>query len=817
MNVPTTAPNNLPGDFQLQKAFTVRQVTRALGISRQAVYNRLADVRSSPLNGENLCPFDLLPLDWQLRITKRGIKRGFENGEDYLRSISTAAWRPALPWSQVSTKEQIKAAQLQRALTPALALRAEPHVSAAQVEQAALRGFKTEFGYEITARHLRRLVARTVERDGGDENWQRLEIYLDERAFAVRKPAARQVLENEYQHRNLDEVFETLENRQDPTADDRQYLWDAVFRHYEQASPSVGRDRRVFKASLLDHIFKAFPPGTLCSSSASLKRRFDEKYKQWQDGGRVPSALQDKRPLNSGRFRQAEFVSDLAAIRDRAILHDGNIALAYNLLHEEGKLSREFCEFYPYVKGEVPGAVRAAVDREVRMCLPIRRGPWQARMRGPFIQRDWSDVRPGDWFCADDVTWNHYFKEQSPDGGSRIHRGECLLMTDLRTGYPLDFLLIAGHYNGEHIRSLALRVHDRVGLPRKGFYFERGVWCSNVVVGDKKQGTPVHWRDAENGLCSMDLGLEVRHATTPRAKPIEGQLRIIQERMRCIPGFIGFNERTEEHEREQELIARANNGDPAALRRFPTQAEWAASISKVLENFAEAQQEGVMLDGKSPVQAWTEEIPQHPLRKLSDELRYVLSTHKKEVTVRQEGIVLIIRGQRRIYFNEDTGRLIGQRVLAFYNLEMPELLTVSNMERTSYFSVRAVQLPAMSATREQLDEVNRLRNAHMAPAKAIFSSIKHPVVSTITRDNEHGVQMQSLGKFINTQAAVAKSKDTERARKLRALRERAVCAGVNLSTSDVRNPDDALQALDRLKHFESQMEAEEQDNSRDSQ
>ena len=40
-----------------------------------------------------------------------------------------------------------------------------------------------------------------------------------------------------------------------------------------------------------------------------------------------------------------------------------------------------------------------------------------------------------------------------------------------------------------------------------------------------------------------------------------------------------------------------------------------------------------------------------------------------------------------LYCNKHTGTLIGEEVLAFYNLEMPELLTVCDMKRQSYFSV----------------------------------------------------------------------------------------------------------------------------------
>ena len=805
-------------------AFTAQQIARAMGASRQAVAKGLERTAPAALvvSGKPVAAwsFDSLPIDWQLEVTRRGVKRGFENGQTFLASHPMIPWTAPLPWGQVSGREQAKAVKLQKALARALELRGDPEATAGQVEQAGLEDYRAEFNYPISARHWCRLLCRTIERDGGEENWQRVELYLDDRAFVTAAPR-REVVRAEYQHRELEDALTALENRQAPTAEDRKFLWDAVFRHYERHtdsladSPQGNSERRVFKTSLVSYLFKAFPEKTLCATLASLKRRFDEKLIHWRDGGRTPGALEDKRPIQSGKFRKVRFQKDLEAIRDRAILHDGSISLAYRLLHEEGKLSKGFCDFYPFdvrtAKSEVPAAVRAAVAPRVKMCLDLRLGEWQAKMAGPYIQQEHLEA-PGDWFCADDLCWNHYFRDHLPDGRERILRGECLLMTDYKTANPLDFLLIAGKYNGEHVRSLVLKVHDRIGLPRLGYKFENGVWKSRLVVGDKVQGAPVHWRETENGLRSGDLKLDVRHARArnPRGKAmLEGALRILQERMRCIPGFVGFNERTEKHEREQALIARANNGDKEALLQFPTQAEWVAKISEVLERFAHDPQNGETLQGKSPAEAWAEEIRQRPLRKLPEEARYILSTHRKEITVRQEGIILTIRGHRRIYFNEHTGRLIGQPVLAFYNLEMPELLTVSDMDRKNYFTVRAVKLPAMSATREQLAEANQLRKAHMAPARAIFGSIKHEVISTVTRDTEQGDQSNELGRFHNEEMARAKTQDGERGRKLRKLQAKAATAGIELAGT-VRNPDDALEAIDRRAHFLQAMREEEE-------
>jgi len=130
-------------------------------------------------------------------------------------------------------------------------------------------------------------------------------------------------------------------------------------------------------------------------------------------------------------------------------------------------------------------------------------------------------------------------------------------MADARTSYPLGHLMVIGKYNARHIRKLILSVHDDIGLPHLGFYFEQGVCSSRWIDGTPRPGSNcMDWRETEGGLQGPPLGLRVRHATTPRAKTIENMLRHLQEGMRPEPGFVGFNERTDKRERMQDFLNR---------------------------------------------------------------------------------------------------------------------------------------------------------------------------------------------------------------------------------------------------------------------
>src|ERR1017187_10017445 len=169
--------------------FTASQIVRAAAISRQAVHAGLQSIASAGVvssQGKDVAGwrFSDLPLDWQFEITRRGVKRGFGNGEAFLANLPEP-WKCPLAWDQVPEHQRDKAVKLHKALARALAMRGDGNSAAAQGELAELDAFKAEFGYAIHGRHWRRLLHRTVERDAGEENWQRLEIYLDDRAIAA--------------------------------------------------------------------------------------------------------------------------------------------------------------------------------------------------------------------------------------------------------------------------------------------------------------------------------------------------------------------------------------------------------------------------------------------------------------------------------------------------------------------------------------------------------------------------------------------------------------------------------------------------------
>jgi hypothetical protein len=424
-------------------------------------------------------------------------------------------------------------------------------------------------------------------------------------------------------------------------------------------------------------------------------------------------------------------------------------------------------------------------------------------MAGPYIPRDWSDVQPGDWFSGDDVTWNNYFYFHDDAGQLHIERGECLVLHDLRTGYVFDYVLIAGKYNSRHIRKLILQVHNKHGLPHTGFYFERGVWKARIIR-DLDSRENFHWRETESGLAKFNL--QVRHATTPRAKPIEGLFRILQERQRNEPGFVGFNERAEKMERMQDFIARARRGKADPAKELLSMEQWSARLDKIFSEYIQSPQNGKMLNGATPAEMWHAGLERRPLRQLPDDASYLLATHCTRVKVRQHGIGLTIGGNKMLFCNERTGQLIGQDVLAFYNLDCPDLLTVSDLKRQNYFTVKAISLPAMTAAKEQFSEVRAAVAGHRKAAKTIYGSIQRPSAHIITRDDDVSEEEKELGRFVNQEAEQFKVEQTATRRTLRKIQTSAASLGVAVP-SNITAPDRFNEGLDLMREAREEADA----------
>jgi hypothetical protein len=715
---------------QNRSGYTASQIARALCLKRQAVQRMLSKIESSCIlevngNGAKAWSLSALPETFRALIVEEAKRRGFASPDEFLSA--RREWQPSTPIAQTSQPSLEKAAKLQRALRGWFDTRKFSIKSASERERDGLIDYQREFGHSISARHFRRLVQRVLDRDGGAENLERLELYLEDTAPKRTERAEQPEL------RALQEVIASFKNAASPTDPEIDYLWVRCFELFVELT-EYGQNAKKLKSSLIRFLLRHAPG--IGATKEAVRKSFERKLSRWTNGDCLPQAMADQRKEKSGRHRAPALSQD---DRDTLIGHavfncDGRVSQAWRELVQGRKLSEGLLEYYlsnPGSKSYCPTRIREEVKFEVAMMDDIHHGPRQEKLNGAHISRDWSGVASMDWLCADDATLEVYFFV--PDGKDwfRLTRGQFLVMIDTRTLRVLGFgMRPEKTYNAAMIRTLITRVCDEHGLPRKGFYFERGIWqSSRLLKGDPAATGPVSLPETELGLRS--LGLQFRHSRLPRSKPVEMVIHALQDLMEGEPGYVGPDEKRERFERIQrkKLDVESRRISPEGI--FYSLDQWVARLEKICESYNATVQDGKMTGGLSPDDAFHKfGRTSDPVIKLPASCRYLLANHRRPVKVTDNGITLRFGKQAYNYKSEETGRLRGQTVLAWFNPDVPEILTVTDTDLKNAFCVsQAPEVPAMDVSREQLRQAYSTIADHQSYARVQYRALrsKHPV------------------------------------------------------------------------------------------
>ncbi len=256
---------------------------------------------------------------------------------------------------------------------------------------------------------------------------------------------------------------------------------------------------------------------------------------------------------------------------------------AWRELAARNALSEDLLGHYlsnPASKSYCPTRIREAVKYEVGMMEDIHHGPRQDKLNGAHINRDWSGVAAMDWLCGDDATLEVYFYAPDGKGWFTLMRGQFLPMIDVRSLRVLGFgLRPEKSYNAAMIRTLITRVCDEHGLPRKGFYFERGIWANSRLLKGDASADPLSWPETELGLRS--LGLRFVHSKLPRSKPIERVIGALQDLMEGEPGYVGPDEMHEKFERVKKAKLQVEARKVHPSEHFYSLDEWEARLEEI--------------------------------------------------------------------------------------------------------------------------------------------------------------------------------------------------------------------------------------------
>jgi hypothetical protein len=820
-------------------AYPASRLAAALGLTKRAVLDALHAIQpvGQTTVGGNLASawsVDQLPETYRTRLATVARKGAYRDVEALLASPPDR-WPPTdfPPLKDVPAEHLTQAARLRDALAGFLDRKANDPASVEELARDGVREYQRVFGHAITTRHWRYLFERTRTRDAGEGEFGRLDLYLSDRVPRVRPnltaqaagsqpagngPAAAlpQAVESRLVA-PIQAAIDTFSDAKSPSQGELAFLFHTAFESLEAVTDDRCPEKRLKRALVAwIHQRAAF----LEVGEDSLRRDLDRRLARWRAGGRTPAALADRRADTNGRRRLSLAPEDRNRLVGTALMaHDGELAPAYRALRDAGDLPsvlKERNTAEPARKSYVPATVRRECGPEIRSLLGLRHGPRQARLEGVYLERDWSDVAAGDQFTSDDFTLEVYFwiadeagqPVLSEDGKPVLTRGQWLPMIDCRSKRILaDLLIPESRYTGLHIRTLMNRSAESVGLPRESYLFENGIWRASKLVGWQSASS---WGDFCTTFTDR-TGVQIRHAMAgnARAKIAENVGKLVQARLRDLPGWVGRNEQVLKIEGVQ-----AAKREVLAGRKHPTEAgfmeftEYRKQIDKKTEAYnAEAQESRVMggdrVVSMSPDQAWEHHQRKNDagqvvgLTRFADapELRWIVAAHQERRRVTRNGIIFTLSGERYAYHSEELTTLQGVEVETYFDPELPDFLTAITDSRKVLTVPRCEMVPAC-ASREELAEAMKGLARFNRKLRARFGEVKQayvPPARIVLTDRE----THQVGKEILAQREEAVSARENAVRSESRARRLSRETGLPVSP-DVASDPNRLAAMERL-------------------
>ena len=493
----------------------------------------------------------------------------------------------------------------------------------------------------------------------------------------------------------LAEYIDACSNPADPSGSERRGIWFLAFLHYERMA---GQGVRPKRASWRVRKFLFARASFLAPAREALLKSYNRKFTAWVENGCAANALRDGREDNGNHFEFPE--QDWELLVSRAVFkYRGDIAPAWRDLlagREFSEATRTRYAGGAACKSHVPASIRDNVGPEVEIFTVMHQGPRAFDAIKGHVTRCYDGIRSLQCMSADDFTMPVYM--YIPDGGGwfRPTRGQVLIFIDFRTLRVLGFSLQPDrNYNSLTIRSLCTHVFGEFGLPDV-LYFERGIWKTSTLLKGK-QG-PFSWNEISQGL--QEFGIRFIHAIRPRTKVIERIGGMLQDLMEGEPGYCGRMEMKDAPESLRKQVAQVDAGkkskDPKAhpSRWFYSFDQWNRRLREIIAQYNATQQQGHVLNGLSPDDAFEKFMDtDNPPIQFPAGLRYLLAHDKRQVRVTLNGVTIQVGKQPFNYQGREIAHLVNREVLAWFDPENPDVLTVTDFDRKNPICVQRSENP----------------------------------------------------------------------------------------------------------------------------
>lgn len=674
--------------------FSAAQIARALGLKRQTVRWQLRGVSPSGvcINGGNEAqtwPLAALSVSLRNRLEAEARQRGY-------RDAAALLLAPPLVWppkdfpalEDIDSSEVERASKLRQALTPALL---SQHDGEATNEFEARGGedYRKIFGHAVSARHWRTLFKRTLTRDAGAENFSRLELYLPDRPALTRQAARPVPKSSAGQFEELESYLAAVPNPSAPSELETRGVWTLALEHHGRM---IGHGTPAKRAARRVRNFLFARAAFLAPTRNALRMAFERKLAQWTARQCDPKAFMDGRAGNGAKFELPEDDRDLL-IHRAVFYYRGDIAPAWRDCLRKGfsELVQQRYAGKSSDKSHVPASVMDSIGPEVDILTVMHRGPRAFDSIKGYVSRSYDGIASLQVVQGDDFTLNTYFYIPDGNGWFNLTRGQVILFIDFRTLRILGWALEPRKsYSSLTIRSLCTHIFGEFGVPDV-LYFERGLWKSATLLKGKTD--PFDFTAISQGL--REFNVHFVHAIRPRSKSVERVGGLFQDIAEAEPGYCGRDERRDAPESLRKQMAEVETRKVHPSKYFYSLDQWNTRLGQLVEQFNTTPQQGKILAGLSPEAGFEKHLDRdNPPMTFGAQLRYLLAHDKRRAIVSLNGITIRIGKQPFNYRGAEIAHLVGREVLAWFDPENPDVLTVTDLDRQNPICVARSNEPS---------------------------------------------------------------------------------------------------------------------------
>lgn len=144
----------------------------------------------------------------------------------------------------------------------------------------------------------------------------------------------------------------------------------------------------------------------------------------------------------------------------------------------------------------------------------------------------------------------------------------------------------------------------------------------------------------------------------------------------------------------QRQVAEVATGKVHPSKYFYSYEQWNRRIGELVDRYNAEPQQGHMLAGLSPEQAFEAHLnPENPPIQFSAALRYRLANDKRRAIVTLNGVTIQIGKQKFNYRGREIAHLVGREVFTWFDPENPEIITITNFDQTNPICVARSENP----------------------------------------------------------------------------------------------------------------------------